>query len=52
MNLFRYRDTKSGGQFTEAIGGAGLSDIIRVGEEDRETRKRRLISVGWVLKKI
>ncbi|RDB23532.1 Pre-rRNA-processing protein IPI3 [Hypsizygus marmoreus] len=46
MNLFRHRDTKKGGQFTEAIGGAGISDIIRVGEEDRETRKKRLISVG------
>ncbi|KAG6817549.1 hypothetical protein H0H87_007517 [Tephrocybe sp. NHM501043] len=46
INLFRQRDTKKGGQFTEAIGGAGVSDIIRVGEEDREAQKKRLISVG------
>ncbi|KAG6910225.1 hypothetical protein DXG01_012360 [Tephrocybe rancida] len=46
VNLFRQRDTKKGGQFTEAIGGAGVSDIIRVGEEDREAQKKRLISVG------
>ncbi|KAG6850785.1 hypothetical protein H0H93_008823 [Arthromyces matolae] len=46
VNLFRQRDTKSGGQFTEAVGGAGVNDIIRVGEEDREASKKRLISVG------
>ncbi|KAG6890965.1 hypothetical protein C0992_011724 [Termitomyces sp. T32_za158] len=46
VNLFRQRDTKSGGQFTEAIGGAGVSDIIRVGEEGSEAQKKRLISVG------
>ncbi|KAG6891259.1 hypothetical protein C0995_008511 [Termitomyces sp. Mi166 len=46
VNLFRQRDTKSGGQFTEAVGGAGVSDIIRVGEEGREAQKKRLISVG------
>ncbi|KAG6826557.1 hypothetical protein H0H92_015311 [Tricholoma furcatifolium] len=45
-NLFRQRDTKKGGQFTEAIGGAGVTDIIRVGEEGREATRRRLISVG------
>ncbi|KAG5721339.1 Pre-rRNA-processing protein IPI3 [Termitomyces sp. T112] len=45
VNLFRQRDTKSGGQFTEAVGGAGVNDIIRVGEEGREAQKRRLISV-------
>ncbi|KAG5647909.1 hypothetical protein DXG03_007833 [Asterophora parasitica] len=46
MNLFRQRDTKKGGQFTEALGGAGVSDIIRVGEESREEQKKRLIAVG------
>ncbi|KAG6867991.1 hypothetical protein C0993_008598 [Termitomyces sp. T159_Od127] len=46
VNLFRQRDTKSGGQFTEAVGGAGVSDIIRVGEEGPEAQKKRLISVG------
>jgi pre-rRNA-processing protein IPI3 len=46
MNLFRQRDDKLGGQVTEAIGGAGVSDIIRVGEM-RESQKKRLISVGY-----
>ncbi|KAF5373264.1 hypothetical protein D9615_007472 [Tricholomella constricta] len=46
MNLFRQRDTKKGGQFTEAIGGAGVSDVIRVGEENGEAQKKRLISIG------
>jgi pre-rRNA-processing protein IPI3 len=46
MNLFRQRDDKLGGQVTEAIGGAGVSDIIRV-EEMRESQKKRLISVGY-----
>ncbi|KAF8075050.1 WD40-repeat-containing domain protein [Lyophyllum atratum] len=39
MNLFRQRDTEKGGQFTEAIGGAGVADIIR----------KRLISVGQAI---
>lgn len=45
MNLFRQRNDKLGGQVTEAIGGASVSDIIRVGE-DQEYQKKRLISVG------
>lgn len=48
MNLFRQRDNKSGGQITEAVGGAGVSDIIRVGDEDPQVRKKRLISVRYV----
>ncbi|GLB41732.1 putative WD40 repeat-like protein [Lyophyllum shimeji] len=47
MNLFRQRGTKACAQFTEAIGGAGGTEIIRVGEEEtREAQKKRLISVG------
>jgi pre-rRNA-processing protein IPI3 len=47
MNLFRERETKLGGIITEAIGGAGVTDIIRVDDdESREARKKRLISVG------
>ncbi|KAJ6624937.1 WD40 repeat-like protein [Mycena sp. CBHHK59/15] len=47
MNLFRYREDKSGGHVMEAIGGAGVTDIIRVGdEEQRRAQKRRLISAG------
>lgn len=47
MNLFRERETKLGGIVTEAIGGGGVTDIIRVDDdENREARKKRLISVG------
>jgi len=31
---------------TEAIGGAGVADVIRMGEEDPKTRNKRLITVG------
>lgn len=48
MNLFRERASKSGGIVTEAIGGAGVTDVIRVDDdENREARKKRLISVGY-----
>lgn len=47
MNLFRQRDSDTGAQIPEAIGGAGVGDVIRVGEEDREAQKKRLISVGY-----
>ena len=47
MNLFRERDSKIGGVITEAVGGAGVTDVIRVDDdESREARKKRLISVG------
>ncbi|KAJ7173763.1 WD40 repeat-like protein [Mycena filopes] len=47
MNLFRQREDKSGGHVMEAIGGAGVTDIIRVGDEQQtKAQKRRLISVG------
>jgi pre-rRNA-processing protein IPI3 len=50
MNLFRQREDKSG-SIAEAIGGAGVTDIIRVGDEEQtRTQKRRLIAVGFVLK--
>lgn len=45
MNLFRRRANHSGG-ITEAVGGAGVVDIIRVTDDDPLTRKKRLISVG------
>ncbi|KAJ7089699.1 WD40 repeat-like protein, partial [Mycena belliarum] len=47
MNLFREREGKSGSHVLEAVGGAGVMDIIRVGDEDQpQAHKRRLISVG------
>ena len=48
MNLFRERASKLGGITTEAVGGAGVTDIIRVDDDEtREARKKRLISVGY-----
>ena len=48
MNLFRERASKLGGITTEAVGGAGVTDIIRVEDDDtREARKKRLFSVGY-----
>ncbi|KAJ3517759.1 hypothetical protein NLJ89_g314 [Agrocybe chaxingu] len=47
MNLFRERASKLGATVTEAVGGGGVTDIIRVEDDaSREARKRRLISVG------
>ena len=48
MNLFRERASKLGGIITEAVGGGGVTDVIRVDDdESREARKKRLISVGY-----
>ncbi|TFK39957.1 WD40-repeat-containing domain protein [Crucibulum laeve] len=52
MNLFRQRDSKFGGQAIEAIGGAGVTDIIRVDDDSREAKKKRLISVGYPISSI
>jgi hypothetical protein len=50
MNLFRERASKFGGIITESVGGAGVTDIIRVDDDvTREARKKRLISVGYSL---
>jgi len=47
MNMFQERATRLG---MEAIGGAGLTDIIRVGDDENTTIKnKKLISVGSVL---
>ena len=48
VNLFKKRQGDSSGTNIEAIGGAGVTDVIRVGEEDPKTRNKRLISVGFV----
>jgi len=48
MNLFREQTSKLGGIITEAVGGAGVTDVIRVDDdESREASKKRLISVGY-----
>ncbi|KAI0057462.1 WD40 repeat-like protein [Artomyces pyxidatus] len=46
VNLFRTRVDKSGGRVAEAVGGAGVTDIIRIGDEDPREATKRLISVG------
>jgi pre-rRNA-processing protein IPI3 len=46
MNLFRQREDSAGGQVTEAVGGAGVSDVIHVGDENPKIKRKRLISVG------
>lgn len=45
VNLFRQRTEKHAGQTIEAVGGAGVSDIIRVADEDNSSSRKRLISV-------
>ncbi|KAF9480515.1 WD40 repeat-like protein [Pholiota conissans] len=53
MNLFRERMSNIGGMVAEAIGGAGVTDVIRVDDdESREARKKRLISVGHPISSI
>ncbi|PPQ62868.1 hypothetical protein CVT24_006266 [Panaeolus cyanescens] len=47
MNMFIERESKIGGLVTEAVGGAGVMDVIRADDEaSREARKKRLITVG------
>ena len=48
VNLFKKRQDGSANTDIEAIGGAGVTDVIRVGEENPKTRNKRLISVGFV----
>jgi pre-rRNA-processing protein IPI3 len=43
VNLFRQREDKLGN--IEAVGGAGVADVIRMEEQDHR-QKKRLISVG------
>ncbi|EGN96624.1 hypothetical protein SERLA73DRAFT_184727 [Serpula lacrymans var. lacrymans S7.3] len=45
-NLFRQRADNIGGQVVEAVGGGGVNDVIRIGDEDEHVRRKRLISVG------
>ena len=45
--MFRERESKLGGIVTEAVGGAGVTDVIRIDDDAiREARKKRLIKVG------
>ncbi|KAF5355330.1 hypothetical protein D9758_006052 [Tetrapyrgos nigripes] len=49
MNLYRHREDKSKGPHTEAIGGGGVNDMIRVDDESTDAHnssKKRLIAIG------
>lgn len=49
MNLFRTRIDKTHGRVAEAVGGAGVSNLLSVAEDDRDASNRRLVSVGCVI---
>ncbi|KAI0793928.1 WD40 repeat-like protein [Fomes fomentarius] len=46
VNLFRQREDKFTRAAMEAVGGAGVSDVIRINDTDPNAAKKRLISVG------
>ncbi|KAF8637643.1 hypothetical protein AX17_002711 [Amanita inopinata Kibby_2008] len=45
-NLFRRREGKSGAHRMEAVGGAGVTDVIRMDEAIQNAQNKRLISIG------
>ncbi|GBE86365.1 Pre-rRNA-processing protein [Sparassis crispa] len=46
VNLFRQRVDEFDHAAVEAVGGAGVTDVIRIDDEDQHTARKRLISVG------
>ncbi|KAI0766912.1 WD40 repeat-like protein [Trametes elegans] len=46
VNLFRQREDKYSRAAMEAVGGAGVSDVIRINEIDPKDARKRLISTG------
>ncbi|KAI0255931.1 WD40 repeat-like protein [Lactifluus subvellereus] len=46
VNLFRTRIDKTGARVAEAVGGAGIGDVLSVGDDGPSVGKRRLVSVG------
>ncbi|KAH9852141.1 WD40 repeat-like protein [Lenzites betulinus] len=46
VNLFRQREDKYSRAAMEAVGGAGVSDVIRIDSVDPKDARKRLISVG------
>lgn len=46
VNLFRRQADHSAGGVIKAVGGAGIGDIVQVGDEDPKALKKRLITVG------
>ncbi|KII87196.1 hypothetical protein PLICRDRAFT_42847 [Plicaturopsis crispa FD-325 SS-3] len=45
VNQFRQREDKLGGHVTEAVGGAGAAEVVRI-DDDPEIKKKRLITVS------
>ncbi|KAH7911431.1 WD40 repeat-like protein [Hygrophoropsis aurantiaca] len=45
VNLFRQRGNTAGGQAIEAVGGAGVTDVIRIADSDDTVQRKRLISI-------
>ena len=48
VNLFKQRKSPHV-TATEAVGGAGTTDLVRITEEDSKNEKKRLISIGYAL---
>ncbi|PCH44265.1 WD40 repeat-like protein [Wolfiporia cocos MD-104 SS10] len=46
VNLFRQREDTIGRGAMEAVGGGGVSDAIRIEDQDPQAARKRLISVG------
>jgi len=46
VNLYRTRIDKTHGLMAEAVGGAGVSDILSAAENEQDASNRRLVSVG------
>jgi len=47
VNLYRRQADHLAGGVIKAVGGAGIGDIVRVGDEDPKALKKRLITVGY-----
>ncbi|KAI0352337.1 WD40 repeat-like protein [Trametes cingulata] len=50
VNLFRQREDKYSRAAMEAVGGAGVGEVLRINEIDPRDAKKRLISVGEPVK--
>jgi len=46
VSLFRQRKTDAGESISEAVGGGGTSEVIRINEEGANSQSRKLIQVG------
>lgn len=46
VNLFRQRKSDARESISDAVGGGGTSDVIRIVEEEAKSQSRKLIQVG------